>query len=203
MASVEVTEISKSFGQQPVLCHVSLTCQNGEGIWLQGPNGAGKTTLLKIMAGVIEADAGTIRTDGVISGGALWDQPGLYADLTVAENLMLVARLQGVAPQVAEWLAEWDLTGAAHTRARHLSRGTRQRVSWVRTILHQPTLLILDEPWLGLDQKAEAQMCDYLTAFVARGGMLLMAAHHHSAQTPFITRAVTLNHGEIADAPAR
>ncbi len=164
---LDVQGLVRAFGARVVLRGMDLQLQAGETLAIVGPNGAGKTTLLRCIAGLMRPSAGTVRLDGrVVSGrdpasragiGLLSHRPMLYDDLTVAENLEFAARLHGLldpAARVRAALEAVDLAGRAGESPRTLSRGLLQRAALARALLHDPRLLLLDEPFTGLDAAA-------------------------------------------------
>ncbi|HXF82784.1 MAG TPA: heme ABC exporter ATP-binding protein CcmA [bacterium] len=204
---LELRGVWKSFGGRPVLRDVSLTVDPGRVVALLGPNGAGKSTLLRVAAGVTRADRGEIR----LGGGPVSD-PGrrrriglvghtsfLYAFLTVAENLRLYARLYGVdARRVEESLTAWGLADHRDRPVRELSRGFTQRVSLARALLPQPALLLLDEPFTGLDAEASAHLRARLAALRADGRAILLATHAWEEAHDLADDAVGLVDGRVA-----
>ncbi|HTQ69604.1 MAG TPA: heme ABC exporter ATP-binding protein CcmA [Solirubrobacteraceae bacterium] len=165
MAAVELEGLARHYGEREALWGVSLSLQRGQTLVVLGPNGAGKTTLLRILAALLRPHAGEVRVldrrlpeeSWQVRGevGLLAHEPMLYRSLTAEENLRFHARLHGVQEQrVAELLAELSLSERAHEPLRTLSRGMVQRVAIARTVLHEPELLLLDEPYANLDPGA-------------------------------------------------
>ncbi|HEX9055964.1 MAG TPA: heme ABC exporter ATP-binding protein CcmA [Ktedonobacterales bacterium] len=166
-AAVEVAGLVRSFGPKPVLRGVSLTVGRGSCLALLGPNGAGKTTLLRVLATLSKPDAGRARVAGydVVRDasalrrvvGYVGHQPHLYDELTATENLLFFARMYGLRDgreRVAKLLDRVGLRARASDRVRTLSRGQLQRLSLARGLLHEPSVLLLDEPDTGLDEAA-------------------------------------------------
>jgi len=165
VAAVELEGLARHYGEREALWGVSLSLQRGQTLVVLGPNGAGKTTLLRILAALLRPHAGEVRVldrrlpeeSWQVRGevGLLAHEPMLYRSLTAEENLRFHARLHGVQEQrVAELLAELSLSERAHEPLRTLSRGMVQRVAIARTVLHEPELLLLDEPYANLDPGA-------------------------------------------------
>jgi heme exporter protein A len=186
-------EISKSFGPARVLQRVSLHVARGEVVALFGPNGAGKTTLLRVGAGIARPQGGRILVDGVDllaaparakrQIGWAGEQPLLYDDLTAQENLEFFGGLYGLsrgaaAAAATRLLAQLGLTHRSMDLLGTLSHGMRQRVSVARALLHAPTVLLLDEPFEGLDPHGQAALITALRAPEARSGRAVLLATH-------------------------
>jgi heme exporter protein A len=165
MAALEVEGLARHYGEREALSDVSLTLEEGRTLVVFGPNGAGKTTLLRVLATLLRPHAGEIRVLGSIVPEEAWairgrigllgHEPLLYRELTARENLRFHARLHGVEEEQVEMvLAAVVLTRRANEPLRTLSRGMVQRVAVARAILHEPELLLLDEPQSNLDPAA-------------------------------------------------
>ena len=165
MAAVQVEGLSRHYGEREALEGVSLSLLRGQTLVVFGPNGAGKTTLLRVLATLLRPHAGEVRVLGSSLPGEAWavrgrigllgHEPLLYRELTARENLRFHARLHGVAAgRVEELLAQVRLDHRADEPLRSLSRGMVQRVAVARAVLHNPELLLLDEPRSNLDPAA-------------------------------------------------
>jgi heme ABC exporter ATP-binding subunit CcmA len=208
---VRVTDVRKVFGFVPVLDGVSLDVRAGEAVALLGANGAGKTTLLKILATLVRPTRGTAtvaghdvarapeavrRVIGVVAHGA-W----VYDDLTARENLRFWATLGGLhagADDVAAALAGVGLERAADARVRTFSAGMKRRLALARVMLSRPRVLLLDEPFAGLDQRAKKWLEGYLETFKSGGGALLMVTHSFGRELGVADRLAILAGGRIA-----
>jgi len=168
-AAIELAGVGRAYGERTALAEVSLTLAAGETLVVFGPNGAGKSTLLRILATLLRPHAGTARVlgrDVVREGwavrwsiGLLGHEPLLYRELTGRENLAFHARLHGVGPErIDELLAAAGVADRADDRVAELSRGLVQRVAACRAVLHDPPVLLLDEPWANLDPAARAAL---------------------------------------------
>jgi heme ABC exporter ATP-binding subunit CcmA len=208
--TIEVRDLSKHYNLQPVLKNLSLTLADGSLCVLVGSNGAGKTTLLRIVASLVRPDAGfvTIRGAALKGNAALRRQIGylghqtlFYSDLNAIENLTHYARLYGlddVAERVSEGIASVDLVRHQHKPVRTYSRGMLQRLAIARALLHDPAVLLLDEPYTGLDKEA-AQALDLRLRDLHRPGRtLLIAAHHPQRLLTFASHVAWLRDGRIA-----
>jgi heme ABC exporter ATP-binding subunit CcmA len=165
VAAVEVERLARHYGEREALSDVSLSLARGQTLVVLGPNGAGKTTLLRILASLLRPHGGEVRVlerrlpedSWQLRGqvGLLAHEPMLYRSLSAEENLRFHARLHGVREdRVASLLGELSLSGRAGEPLRSLSRGMVQRVAIGRAVLHDPELLLLDEPYANLDPAA-------------------------------------------------
>jgi heme exporter protein A len=163
--ALELVELARNYGERRVLSGVSLTLEAGETLVVFGPNGAGKTTLLRVLATLLRPHGGDVRVLGrklpeegwAVRGriGMLGHEPMLYRELSARENLLYHARLHDRPPaRVSEVLERVGMSERADEPLRTLSRGMVQRVAIARTVLHEPELLLLDEPYAHLDPAA-------------------------------------------------
>ena len=212
--SLTLTDVSRNFGRRRVLNKVSLRCDAGQIVALLGPNGAGKSTLLSIVATLIEPSAGAVRYGAHAareSGAALRSRIGLlghdlylYPELSAAENLRFFGRLYGlrdVDRRVNEALDRAALTARRDDPVASFSRGLRQRLAVERALLHEPRLILLDEPFTGLDDVATAALRDRLTGLRASGTIVLLTTHDLETIDGLVDRAVMLQNGKLVDLP--
>jgi heme ABC exporter ATP-binding subunit CcmA len=208
---IRLQDVRKVFGAQPVLESVSLEVRGGEAVALLGGNGAGKTTLLKIVATVLRPTAGLVAVggcDAVRDAEAVRRQIGfaghgawVYDDLTATENLRFWTALGGRAASDVELgaaLAAVDLDRAGAARVRTFSAGMKRRLSLARLTLFQPAVLLLDEPFAGLDQRAKKWLEGQLETFKSGGGALLMVTHSFGRELGVADRIAILAGGRIA-----
>jgi heme exporter protein A len=208
---IEVRHLVKSFGLRPVLRGLDLTVADGEFVALVGPNGAGKTTLLRILATLTRPSRGQVRIDGFDLPaqssdvrrrlGVVSHLPLLYGDLTAEENLRFYARLYDLprmSQRVTDVLELVDLAARRRDLVRQFSRGMQQRLTIARAILHDPDVLLLDEPHTGLDQDASAMLDDVLRQVTAIGRTVVMTAHDLSRAADLASRIDILSRGVIA-----
>jgi ABC-2 type transport system ATP-binding protein len=191
--------LTKRFGDRVALDAVSFTLGRGELVGLVGANGAGKTTLLSVLAGVLEADAGSLSVSGSV--GWVPQSVALYARLTVAENLRLFARLEQVADVeavVERMLEQTRLSDRAGDRAGRLSGGNRQRLNIAIGLLADPALLLLDEPTASLDPDQRERLWEFVTALAARQTTVLFSSHELSEVERRAGRVLTLRDGRLA-----
>jgi len=203
----EADRVTRRYREVPVVDEVSLTVAAGEIVGLLGPNGAGKTTLIRMAATLARPSAGALRYRGVELKHATpaargWigfasHQSLLYPELTVAENLRFHRRLHGARTDIAELLERHGLTGVAGVPARHLSRGTAQRATLARALLHEPDLLLLDEPFAGLDGAARERLAGMVRAARGRGAAVLFASHDVDRAVELADRALVLQRGRV------
>jgi heme exporter protein A len=209
--AVHAEGIVRNFGGVPVLAGVDLAVHGGEAVAILGPNGAGKTTLLRVLALLLRPSGGRLAlfgTDAAAAPPALRQRIGYlaheslcYADLTAAENLAFYARLFAVpdAPaRIAELLAWAGLEGPARRPVREYSRGMAQRLALARALLHAPDLLLLDEPFSGLDPEAVEALQHRLAALAAAGHAIVLTTHDLERAAPIASRVAILHRGRIA-----
>ncbi|HUL49574.1 MAG TPA: heme ABC exporter ATP-binding protein CcmA [Gemmatimonadales bacterium] len=176
--------LQHAFGPVRALDGISFALTAGQTLALFGPNGAGKTTLLKVLAGLIEPQGGTAQVEGGRAAvGWIGHQSHLYGYLTVRENLLFWARLYHVPqPQAMrradELLARLDMTERGDVQVRVLSRGMMQRATIARALIHDPKVLLLDEPFTGLDLAAAAEFRELLAEFAGTGRIIVLATHN-------------------------
>lgn len=199
----------KRFGRQVVLRDVSVRFGSGEAIALFGANGAGKSTLLRILAtlarptrGSVEAfgdDAWKSREDVRRRIGVVGHQPFIYPELTCAENLRFYARMFGLdaAQVVPRALNEVGLGVRSDSPAGTLSRGLLQRLNLARAVLHQPTVLLLDEPDTGLDSIGRQVLAEIISNQIARDGAVVLTTHSFEFGLGVATRAISLREGSV------
>ena len=183
--AVDVEDVSKSFGAFLALNGVTLRVRQGEIYGLLGPNGAGKTTLIRLVAGLLEANAGTVtvlaqRMPNVAvlrHVGYMTQQAALYPDLSVEENLQFFAAISGATGNVTEALKTVDLEQRRNSVVATLSGGMKQRCSLACALVHQPRLLLLDEPTVGVDPQLRVQFWDHFREMAAAGITILVSSH--------------------------
>ncbi|MCW5888999.1 MAG: heme ABC exporter ATP-binding protein CcmA [bacterium] len=209
--AVRAAGLRRTYGATAVLAGVDLTVAPGDVVVLLGPNGAGKTTLLRTLATLLRPTAGTLELFGVDATrrpmeakrrlGWVGHESGCYADLTAAENLAFHASVHGLVDagaRIAELVAWAGLEAAMRRPVRVYSRGMQQRLALARALLHRPSLLLLDEPYTGLDPHGAATL-DALLADCARDGTAVVLSTHDSARIAALaTHAVLLARGRIA-----
>jgi len=209
MSAVAASALSQRFGMEVALDAVDLTVDTGEHLAVLGENGAGKTTLLRIIATAARPTSGKIAIFGLDASserrrlrariGYVPHTPGLYPALSAAENLEFFCALQGVdRGRVAEVLDLVGLGDVAGRPAGKLSRGAQQRLAIGRAVLHDPALLVLDEPDASLDSGGAD-----LLARVMRDRTAVIATHDHALANRLCPRTMELRHGRVAGVPTR
>ena len=209
MPLVEASGLTRAFGARRAVDAVTLAIEAGECLALFGPNGAGKTTLLRLLAGLLRPTAGSARVDGVpLAGGAraraavglISHQTMLYPALTALENVVFSARLHGVPDAGAAALAALERTGIAeraHTPVRALSRGMQQRVTVARALVHEPRVLLLDEPFTGLDDAGSTALTRALAELAREGAALLLVTHDVREGLALATHVAVMRRGTL------
>jgi heme exporter protein A len=207
---IEVCDLYKSFGHRVALAGVSLSAEAGEFVTLVGPNGAGKTTLLRILATLSRPTSGTVRIAGLDAGkagedvrrriGFLSHRTLLYEDLSAEQNLRFYARmynLDDASVRVTALLERVGLADRRHDLVRTFSRGMQQRLSVARAVLHRPQVLLLDEPYTGLDPDAAQMLTDLLADLAGEGCAVLMTTHNLERGLAAGDRVLVLAQGRI------
>ncbi len=209
-AAVHAVDLGKAFGRRQAVRGVDFTLGTGECLALFGPNGAGKTTLLRLVAGLLKPSAGSVRVRDVdmrrdaparSAVGLVSHQSMLYAPLTARENVEFSARLGGVAEPASaarDALASLKVGDVADVEVRKLSRGQQQRVSIARALVHGPVVLLLDEPYSGLDESGAAALTSVLASLRERGAALLLVTHNVAEGLALATHAAVMLDGRFA-----
>jgi heme exporter protein A len=213
--SVQLADVSRHFGRRRALSRVSLTASSGDIIGLLGPNGAGKSTLIGVLATLAAPTSGDVRYGGRTGaelGAALRARIGLlahelflYPELSARQNLTFFAQLYGLdAPTlVPAALERAGLGDRADDDVSGFSRGMRQRLALERALLHQPRLVLFDEPFTGLDDRAVSLVSDRLREIAAGGAIVVLATHDLDVADGLVTRAAVIKSGRlVADEPA-
>ena len=201
--------ITQRFGDRVVLDAVDLDVPAGRVVGLLGPNGAGKTTLMRILFGVLPADAGTLTwRDGAVTAddrrgwGYMPQERGLYRDMRVLDLLVWIARLHGLERddgrrRALALLEQLDLAERARDKISTLSGGMAQRVQLAAAMVHGPELLVLDEPFAGLDPVAVQFLTEVITAHTRAGGNLLFSSHQLDLVEDLCETITLLDRGRI------
>jgi heme exporter protein A len=207
-----IDDVSRFFERRRALSHVSLVCHAGEIFGLLGPNGAGKSTLLAIIATLLAPSSGSVRYGDLSAGAAGPDLRGrigmlghdlyLYPELTARENLTFFGKLYAV-PDVQARVTQALTRAGLETRADEpitgFSRGMRQRLALERALLHNPRLLLLDEPFTGLDDASTHALIDRLRQLGQAGHIVLLATHDLDVAEGVIDRMAVLRNGKLLE----
>jgi ABC-2 type transport system ATP-binding protein len=209
---LEVSDLSKSYGDLRAVSNVSFGCSAGEIFGLLGPNGAGKTTTISMIAGLLPPDAGKVHVDGLDLGrqpaevkrrlGVVPQEIALYEDLTAKENLDFWGGIYGLsgselATRRDELLALVDLTDRARDRVREFSGGMKRRLNLALGLVHRPKLILLDEPTVGIDTQARIRILDVVRDLVRQGTSVLYTTHYLEEAEGFCDRLAIMDHGSI------
>jgi ABC-2 type transport system ATP-binding protein len=208
MAVLEIRDARKRFGATQALDGLSVMLDQGEMLGLLGPNGAGKTTLIRAIAGRVRLDGGTVAVHGrVLAAGAQRPDLGvvpqenaLYPLLTARENLETFGKLNGLERkrlrERTAWALEWTgLADSANSVARSFSGGMKRRLNLACGVLHEPKLVLLDEPTVGVDPQSREKIYDMLSALRADGASLLLTTHYLEEAEARCERIVIIDHG--------
>jgi Cu-processing system ATP-binding protein len=210
LKAIETRGVEKRYGRVRALRDVDLAIPSGESLLVSGPNGAGKSTLLRVLAGLTRPTHGDVRVlgEGLFGSGAwkvrgrvgfLGALAGLYAELSIRENLTFCARLQGVdAGRIDAVIDELELAEYAEQPVRTLSLGYRRRTGLARVLLARPEVLLLDEPWNGLDVGASERLDRLLREYrEEREPTLLVAAHGMDGSNPLFDGTLHMQDGAV------
>ncbi len=207
MTTVKVSHVSKSFGEVKAVQDVSFEVYPGEVFGLLGPNGAGKTTTIRMMLDIFRPDYGEIVIfDGKLTEekknriGYMPEERGLYKDLKLEPTLLFLATLKGIDEATARarlgpWLERFDLTGFRQQKVQNLSKGMQQKAQLIATLLHEPELLVVDEPFAGLDPVNTRLVKDIIEELRQQGKTIIMSAHQMHQVEELCNRILLIDHG--------
>jgi len=209
--TIEVRNLTKAFGPRIVLRKLNFNVGAGEFVVLLGPNGAGKTTLIRILASLVRPAFGEVRVAGCLLPheaaearrriGVLSHQPLLYGDLSAEQNLRFYGRMYSLTDlpaRVEKGLDQVGLLARRRDPVRSFSRGMQQRLSLARALLHEPRVLLFDEPYTGLDQQASEMLDELLRATSSAGHTIVMTSHDLLRAAALGDRVDVLSRGAIA-----
>ncbi len=211
-AALVLANVVKTYGAIRALDGVSFSASPGEFVALLGPNGAGKTTLFQLLSGLFVPDSGRITVMGqdmlrdpvpaLAMLGIVFQQPTLDLELSVTANLLFHAGLHGIPrtlakERIAAALSRAGLSDRAHERAAQLSGGNRRRVELVRALLHEPRVLLMDEPTIGLDPASRGELRQLMLRMRAERAVAVLWATHLCDEVAEADRVIVLHHGKI------
>jgi ABC-type multidrug transport system ATPase subunit len=206
---VRLADVSRHFGRRRAVSQISLTIRSGEILGLLGPNGAGKSTIIGMLATLVAPTSGSITYGGTAAralGGQLRSAIGLlahelhlYSELSARQNLTFFAQLHGLRPHAAvdRGLAAAGLSDRADDEVSGFSRGMRQRLALERALLHDPRLVLMDEPFTGLDDAATQIVTDRLRRLAAAGAIIVMATHDLDLADGLVSRVAIVRGGRL------
>lgn len=206
---IDVSDVSRHFGRRKAVARVSLSLDAGDILGLLGPNGAGKSTLLGMLATLVAPTSGTIKYGGAAAStggaqlrgriGVLAHELHLYPELTARQNLAFFAKLHGLEDEdlVTRALESAGLGDRGDDQVASFSRGMRQRLALERALLHRPRLVLLDEPFTGLDDKAVRIVAERIKLIAAEGAMVVLATHDLDVADGLITRMAVVRGGRL------
>lgn len=203
---LEISHLSKKYGGKTAVDSLSFSVGAGEVFGLLGRNGAGKTTTIKMMLGLVAADGGTVKWNyknglGHVSYGYLPEERGLYPKTKVIDQLTYFARLEGMGRQeiktsIDYWMERFDIGEYRNKLAGDLSKGNQQKVQLVATLLHNPELIILDEPFSGLDPVNTNLLTEVILEEKEKGKVIIMSSHQMDQVEKFCKQVVLMKEGK-------
>lgn len=202
-----VKNVNKSFGDKHVVDNISFSLEEPGVFGLLGTNGAGKTTTIRMILGIIKKDSGEITwndkavTRGNVNFGYLPEERGLYPKSTIYDQLVYFANLKGLDKRAADkavkmWLDKLNLMEYINSPAEKLSKGNQQKVQFITAMLHDPDLIVLDEPFSGLDPLNTEILSKIMKDLVKSGKYIIMSSHQMSVIEEFCSNLVILNRGK-------
>ena len=209
MSVVNLESVTKSFGRVKAVDDVSFSVEKGEFFGLLGPNGAGKTTSIRILLDIFKPDRGTV---GILDGpmtdekknqiGYMPEERGLYQDIPLERALTYLASLKGMASseiraRLGEYLERFDLAAYRKKKVKELSKGMQQKAQIIATIIHRPQLLIIDEPFSGLDPVNTQMVKDLLRDLHHQGSTIIMSTHQMHQVEALCQRILLMDHGKV------
>ena len=207
---LKIENLTKTYGDFKALNHVSLEAENGKILGILGRNGAGKTTTIKSIMGIIEPEEGSITFDGIdirkakVSIGYLPEERGLYVNAVVKDQLLYFAMLNGMDKKAAfteikKLLEEFKIPGYLNKKVKTLSKGNKQKIQLISAILHKPQLVILDEPFSGLDPVNIELFKSTVLDLKKSGATILFSSHRMEDVEEMCDRIVMLNKGNVVE----
>lgn len=205
---LEIKNIRKSFGEKEVLHGISFEVESGTALGLLGRNGAGKTTTMRILMNVFKCNSGEILLDGKPFEpakqkiGYMPEERGLYPKRVILEQMVYLAKLRGMSKAEAvknsqKWLQRLEIEEYANRKLETLSKGNQQKVQLAATLVSEPDIIILDEPFSGLDPVNSQILKDVVNEMIQEGRLVIFSSHQMSYVEEFCENIVVINHGEV------
>ncbi|MGI6463776.1 MAG: ABC transporter ATP-binding protein [Candidatus Scatomorpha sp.] len=205
---LELKNIEKSFGEKKVLKNISLAAEGGKAFGLLGRNGAGKTTTIRILMDVFPADSGSIFIDGKpidykhVQFGYLPEERGLYQKKKIIDQLVYFAELKGMSrsdavSSIDYWLSRLDMTEYRNKKLDTLSKGNQQKIQMITALAHNPEIVVLDEPFSGLDPVNAMLLKDVVKETIAKGRIVIFSSHQMNYIEEFCDSIAIINDGNI------
>ena len=205
---LELRNIEKSFGEKKVLKNITLAAEGGKAFGLLGRNGAGKTTTIRILMDVFPADSGSIFIDGKpidykhVQFGYLPEERGLYQKKKIIDQLVYFAELKGMSrsdavSSIDYWLSRLDMTEYRNKKLDTLSKGNQQKIQMITALAHNPEIVVLDEPFSGLDPVNAMLLKDVVKETIAKGRIVIFSSHQMNYIEEFCDSIAIINDGNI------
>lgn len=208
IVELTIQSIVKTFGEKEVLRNINLSAQSGKALGLLGRNGAGKTTTIRVIMGVFFPDSGEVLIDGKpidrnkIRIGYLPEERGLYPKKIISEQLIYLAKLRGMSTKDAKqacdkWLERMSMSDYKNKKLETLSKGNQQKIQLAATLMCNPQIVILDEPFSGLDPVNAMLLKDVIKEMIASGAIVLFSSHQMNYIEEFCDSIAVINSGKI------
>src|SRR5215831_16659734 len=209
MSILQVNNLKKYFATQKAVDDISLTIEQGSIFGLLGPNGAGKTTLIRMITGIFYPDEGEIIFNGrkfdpindIINIGYMPEERGLYKKMKIGEQALYLAQLKGLnrheaMEKIKEWFVKLEMQSWWNKKVEDLSKGMSQKLQFVTTVLHEPKLIILDEPFSGLDPVNSNLIKDEIYKLAQRGSTIIFSTHRMEQVEEICDHIILVNKGQ-------
>ncbi|MDE6578252.1 MAG: ATP-binding cassette domain-containing protein [Muribaculaceae bacterium] len=209
MSILEINGLTKQFATTKALDNVSFNVEEGEICGLLGPNGAGKTTLLRIINSLLVSDSGSVIINGMPASldagkyiGYMPEERGLYEKISVEDQIMYFGQLKGgnkkrLREVMNEYMDIFNLTGQGNRKIKELSKGNQQKVQIISTLVHEPNLVILDEPFSGFDPINGLLLRDLIARLNEKGATIMLSSHNMPAIEEMCSTIALINHGQL------
>lgn len=209
MPLLEIKNLHKNFATQKAVDDISLSIEQGQIFGLLGPNGAGKTTLIRMITGIFYPDSGSIQFDGkpfnpttdISKIGYMPEERGLYKKMKIGEQTLYLAQLKGLpkkeaTEKIKQWFAKFEMESWWNKKVEDLSKGMQQKLQFVTTVLHQPKLIILDEPFSGLDPVNSNLIKDEIYSLAKNGATIIFSTHRMEQVEEICDHIILVNKGQ-------